>query len=119
MIVNELRFAPHRCITTGQTEDPRGFIDTGVTIDDVHPQTGYHAYISVGWVRDMSRKHCDMVSKQVLRQAQTRIAELVAQLERYEGVEDALRPLIEQRAETLALELAVSAEEPEPVEVTA
>lgn len=108
MIVNELRFAPHRCLTTGQTEDPRGFIDTGVTIDDVHPQTGYHAYISVGWVRDMSRKHCDMVSKQVLRQAQSRIAELTERLERYEALEAAIGPAIEKRAEEIAVEFADS-----------
>lgn len=88
-IVERPAMAPGHCIATLAAEDPRGFIDTGLTVTTVDPRV----YISVSWVQQMGRE-LGMVDGTFLDEAEQRIADLEADLAEADKLADASQLVI-------------------------
>ena len=56
-LVDKCDQIPHRCSATQKSEDPQGFVDTGMEPPCIDP----HIYLSVSWVRNELAALCGLV----------------------------------------------------------
>ena len=74
-IVQRCTHAPGYCIATMASEDPKGFVDTGLTPACVDPRV----YISVCWIHQKATE-MGFVDGELLAAEKRRVKELEAQL---------------------------------------
>jgi hypothetical protein len=87
---------PGCCIATLTTEDPQGFIDTGLDPATVDPRV----YISVSWIKEMARR-MGMIDGSELVSAGVRIVELEKKVADQEKFVESVRYTLSKLGEPL------------------
>lgn len=73
-----LEVYPHECIASGR--DDGEFIDTGRVFQMNNNFAGAHIYLAKGYVEQVAREHCGMVSAEEHDELRKRVEELTQKL---------------------------------------